>query len=81
MPTIGRELVGGNKPQCGLSIDIHYLTKRMNDMCTKSLLKPQGQSLMITKVQEVHLIRVRDTPVALSHNERTRDEHGNACVQ
>jgi hypothetical protein len=29
----------------------------------------------------VHLIRVRDTPVILSRKERTRDEHGNACVQ
>jgi hypothetical protein len=35
---------------------------------------------MITKTQEVRLVRVRDTPVFLSHNEWTRDEHGNACV-
>jgi hypothetical protein len=36
---------------------------------------------MITETQEVRLIGVRDTPVILSHNERTRDEHDNACVQ
>jgi hypothetical protein len=36
---------------------------------------------MITKTQEVRLVRVRDTPVILSHNEWTRDEHGNACVR
>jgi hypothetical protein len=35
---------------------------------------------MTTKVQEVHLVYVMDTPVILGHNERTRDEHGNACV-
>jgi hypothetical protein len=37
----------------------------------KSLVKPQG----------VHLVRVRDTPVVLSHNEQTSGDHGNACVQ
>jgi hypothetical protein len=36
---------------------------------------------MITKTQGVCLVGVRDTPVVLSHNERTSDEHGNACVQ
>jgi hypothetical protein len=36
---------------------------------------------MITKTEGVRLVRVRDTPVVLSHNERTRNEHGNACVQ
>jgi hypothetical protein len=36
---------------------------------------------MITKTQGVHLIRVIDTPVILSHNERTNDEHGNVYVQ
>jgi hypothetical protein len=36
---------------------------------------------MITKTKGVCLVRVRDTPVVLSHNERTRDEHGNVCVQ
>jgi hypothetical protein len=36
---------------------------------------------MITKDQGVHLVRVRDTPVVLTRNERTSDEHGNACVQ
>jgi hypothetical protein len=35
---------------------------------------------MITKTQEVRLVRVRDTPVVLCHNEWTRDEYGNACV-
>jgi hypothetical protein len=28
-----------------------------------------------------HLARVMDTLVILSHNERTRDKHGNTCVQ
>jgi hypothetical protein len=27
------------------------------------------------------LVRVMDTPVVLSHNEWTRDKHGNTCVQ
>jgi hypothetical protein len=36
---------------------------------------------MITKAQEVRLVRVRDTPVVLSRNERTSDEHGNIGVQ
>jgi hypothetical protein len=36
---------------------------------------------MITKVQGVHLGRVRDTPVILSNNKQTSDEHGNDCVQ
>jgi hypothetical protein len=35
---------------------------------------------MVTKAQGAHLVRVRDTPVVLSHNEWARDEHGNACV-
>jgi hypothetical protein len=30
---------------------------------------------------KVRLVRVIDTPVVLSHNRRTRDEHGNTCVQ
>jgi hypothetical protein len=34
-----------------------------------------------TKAQGVLLVRVRDTPVVLSLNERTSDEHGNTCVQ
>jgi hypothetical protein len=29
----------------------------------------------------VRFVRVIDTPVILSHNRRTRDEHGNTCVQ
>jgi hypothetical protein len=29
----------------------------------------------------MHLVEVGDTPVILSRNEPTRDEHGNACVQ
>jgi hypothetical protein len=41
-------------------------------------VKLQGQESMITKTQGVCLVRVRDTPVVLSHNEWTRDEHGNA---
>jgi hypothetical protein len=36
---------------------------------------------MITKTQGVRLVRVRDTPIILNCNERTSDEHGNACVQ
>jgi hypothetical protein len=44
-------------------------------------VKPQGQRLMLAKAQGVRLVRVRNTPVALSHNDRTSDEHGNACVQ
>jgi hypothetical protein len=47
----------------------------------KSLVKPQGQGSMITKTQGLRLVRVMDTTVILSHNERTSDEHGNACVQ
>jgi hypothetical protein len=35
---------------------------------------------MVTKAQGVHLVRVRDTPIVLSHNERARDEHDNTCV-
>jgi hypothetical protein len=27
------------------------------------------------------MVRVRDTPIVLSHIEWSRDEHGNACVQ
>jgi hypothetical protein len=44
-------------------------------------VKPQGQGSMITKTREVLLVGVMDTPVVLSHNEQTRDEHGKACVQ
>jgi hypothetical protein len=36
---------------------------------------------MVTKARGAHLVKERDTPVVLSHNERARDEHGNACVQ
>jgi hypothetical protein len=36
---------------------------------------------MITKTQGVLLVKVVDTPVIISHNERTRDKHGYACVQ
>jgi hypothetical protein len=35
---------------------------------------------MVTKAQGAHLVRVRDTLVILSHNERAKDEHGNDCV-
>jgi hypothetical protein len=35
---------------------------------------------MITKTQGVHLVRVRDTPVVLSHEGQSRDDHGNTCV-
>jgi hypothetical protein len=45
------------------------------------LAKPQGQGSKITKTSRVRLVRVIDTPVVLSHNRRTRDEHGNTCVQ
>jgi hypothetical protein len=75
MPTIG------NKLQCGVNIVTHCMVKRMNDGCRKSPLKPQGQGSTITKTQGVILVRVGDTPVVLSHNERTKDEHGNDCVQ
>jgi hypothetical protein len=53
----------------------------MKDKHLKALAKPEGQGSMITKTQGAHLVIVRDTPVILSHNERARDEHGNACVQ
>jgi hypothetical protein len=36
---------------------------------------------MLTKVQGVNLVGVGDTPVILSHDEWTRDEHGNTYVQ
>jgi hypothetical protein len=36
---------------------------------------------MITKTSGLRLVRVIDTPIALSHNRQTRDEHGNTCVQ
>jgi hypothetical protein len=51
----------------------------MKDGYTESLVKPHGQGSMVTKTQRVHL--VKDTPVILSRNERTSNEHGNACVQ
>jgi hypothetical protein len=70
-----------NKLLCGVSFDDHYLAKRMKDGCTESLVKPQEQGLTITKTQELCLVGVRDTPVILSHNEWTSDEHGNICVQ
>jgi hypothetical protein len=47
----------------------------MKGDCTESLVKPQGQGSVKTKTQGVHLVRVRDTPVILSHNEQIRDEH------
>jgi hypothetical protein len=75
------KLAGRNKLQCGVSFDIHDSAKRMTDKRPKSLMKPQGQGLMITKAQGVQFGGVRDTPVILSHNEQTRDEYGNACVQ
>jgi hypothetical protein len=36
---------------------------------------------MVTKTQGVCLVGVTDTPVILSHNERTSDEYDNAYVQ
>jgi hypothetical protein len=75
------KLVGRNKLQCGVGFDIHDSAKWMKDKRLKALANPQGQGSMITKTQGAHLVRVRDTPVILSHNERARDEHGNACVQ
>jgi hypothetical protein len=75
------KLAGRNKLRCGLSFDIHDSSKQMKDKRSKSLAKPQGQGSMMTKTQGVHSIRVTDTPTVLSHNERTRDEHGNTCVQ
>jgi hypothetical protein len=81
MPTIEREPTDENKLQCGVSIDIHCLAKWMKDKHSKSLMKPHAQGSMITKMQGVHLVEVRDTPVILSHNEWTRDESGNAYVE
>jgi hypothetical protein len=62
-------------------MNTNCLAKRMKDGCTESLVKPQGQGSIVTKTQGVHLVRVRDTLVILSHNERTRDKYGNTCVQ
>jgi hypothetical protein len=53
----------------------------MKDKRSKSPVKPQAQRSMITKAQGVRLVKVRDTPVILSHIKQTRDEQGNACVQ
>jgi hypothetical protein len=69
-----------NKLQCGVSIDIHFLAKRTKDECSMSLVKTQGQGLMITKVQGACLVRVGDTSVSLSCKGCIRDKHGNACV-
>jgi hypothetical protein len=74
------KLAGKNKLQCVVSFDIHNSAKRMKVKHLKSLAKPEGQGSMITKTQGVHLVRVRDTPVVLSHNRRARDKHGNTCV-
>jgi hypothetical protein len=63
-----------------VSFDIHDSAKQMKVKRLKSLAKPKGQGSMITKTQRVHVVRVRDTPVVLSHNERARDKHGNICV-
>jgi hypothetical protein len=76
-----RELADENQLQCGVNMNTHYLAKRMKDGCMESLVIPQGQGLMVIKAQGVHVVRVRDTPLILSQNEWTRDEHGNACVQ
>jgi hypothetical protein len=70
-----------SKLHCGVSFDIHDSAKWMKDKHLKALVKPQGQGSMITKTQGAHLVRVRDTAIVLSHNERAMDEHGNACVQ
>jgi hypothetical protein len=80
MPTIRQELVEGNKLQCGVNMNIHCLAKRMKDGCTVSLVNSQGQGSMVTKTQGVHLVRVNDTPVVLSHNEQSSVEHGKPCV-
>jgi hypothetical protein len=50
-----------------VSFDIHDSARQIKDKRLKSLAKPQGQGSTITKTQGVHLIRVRDTPVILSH--------------
>jgi hypothetical protein len=75
------KLASRNKLQCGVSFDIHESAKWTKVKHLKALVKPQGQGSMITKTQGAHMVRVRDTPVILSHNKRARDEHGNACVQ
>jgi hypothetical protein len=67
MPTIGRELVDGNKLQCGVNIDFHCLAKRMKDTSSKSLVKPQGQESTITKTQVVCSIGGKGTPIIESH--------------
>jgi hypothetical protein len=80
MPTISENLQT-KQASIGISFDNHYLAKWMNDGCTKSLVKPQGQGSMVTKTHGVHMVRVWDTPVILSRNEWTSEENGNACVQ
>jgi hypothetical protein len=77
---IGSNLRAETSFSCGVSFDMHNSAKQMKDKCSKSHAKPKGQVSMITKTQVVHLVRVRDTPVVLSHNGRARDEHGNTCV-
>jgi hypothetical protein len=57
------------------------LGKKDEGRVSMPLAKPQGQGSKITKTSRVRLVRVIDTPVVLSHNRRTRDEHGNTCVQ
>jgi hypothetical protein len=57
------------------------MVKRMKDNCLESLEKPKGQGSMVTKTRGVCLVRVRDTPAVLCHNEQTSDEHGNVDVQ
>jgi hypothetical protein len=71
----------GKQALVWVSFGIHDLTKQMKDKRSKSHAKPQGQGSMITKTQGAHLVRVRDTPVILSHKGWTRDDHGNTCVQ
>jgi hypothetical protein len=67
--------------QSEVNMNTHCFVKRMKDSCTESHVKTQGQGSMVTKTQGVCLVGVTDTPVILSHNERTSDEYGNACVQ
>jgi hypothetical protein len=62
-------------------MNTHFLAKRMKDGVTESLVKPQGHGSMVTKTQGVCLVKVRDTPIVLSHNRQTRNERGNTCVE
>jgi hypothetical protein len=58
MPIIRRDVIDENNRQCGVNMDRHCLARKMNDGCTKLLVNPQGQGLLITKAQGMHLVGV-----------------------